>query len=110
MTECSAPDLLSQFLADRKGQGLTQVEAARQLAIPPSALTGYIKRKQRPRSDIRQRIAKWTSGEVPESAWLTADELSELGSVGEVVIPTGANEPPDPEDGAESDQSTGTDE
>lgn len=86
MTDCIAPELLSNFLKARPT--LTQAQAAEQLNIVPAALTAYLKRKQRPRSDIRKRIERWTQGAVPESAWLTAEELVELGEVSAAVVPT----------------------
>lgn len=86
MSEYIGPDLLRSFLEARST--LTQAAAAGQLGIVPAALNAYLKRKQRPRSDIRQRIAKWTDGAVPESSWLTAEETLAVEETDAVVIPS----------------------
>jgi transcriptional regulator with XRE-family HTH domain len=85
MTEYLAPDLLSCFIKAKLG--LTQAEAAEQLGIVPSALTGYLGRKQRPRGDIRKRIEIWSGGAVPESSWLTAEEAVRLGQISAAYVP-----------------------
>jgi transcriptional regulator with XRE-family HTH domain len=91
--EYSAPVLLREFL---KAKGLTQAGAATQIGIVPAALTYYLKATQRPRADIRQRIAKWSEGAVPESSWLTAAEAGKLGDTDAAVAPE-----PKPEERAE---------
>ncbi len=89
-----AVDLLKAFFKTK--EPLTQAAAAEQLGIVPSALTAYLKGTQRPRSDIRQRIEKWSGGAVPESSWLTAKERKGLAGVEIAVMP-------DPNEGANSD-------
>lgn len=79
-----AAKLLARFIGDK---GLTQAAAADQLSIVPAALSMYLKRRQRPRADIRTRIAKWSEGAVPEDAWLTAKERAGLASTDPVVVP-----------------------
>jgi len=95
MTDYDAPVLLRAFLDSKKP--LTQAAAAEQIGIVPSALTAYLKRTQRPRSDIRQRIAKWSDGAVPEAAWLTAKEQGAVDGVDVAVTPDPVAEPPDAE-------------
>lgn len=80
-----APDLLREFIVSR--EGLTQKASAAQLGITPSALAQYLSRKQRPRADIQRRVAKWTAGAVPESAWLRPGEASDLDEVPEAFAP-----------------------
>lgn len=94
MIHCDAPRLLKQFLVSRPG--LTQSDAADQLGIRASALSQYLKRKQRPKADIRQRIARWSEGAVPEAAWLTAKERNGLADIDAAVAPA-PDEAPDTE-------------
>lgn len=89
-----AVDLLRAFFKAK--EPLTQAAAAKQLGIVPAALTAYLKGTQRPRSDIRQRIAKWSEGAVPEGAWLTAEERARLATVDPAVIPSADDEPQTP--------------
>lgn len=96
MTNYPGAELLRSFLESKRP--LTQAAAAGQLGIVPAALTAYLKGIQRPRSDIRQRIAKWSEGHVPESAWLTTEERAAVDDVDAVVIPeAAANETQDAE-------------
>ena len=90
MAAYAAPRLLKAFLKSKKP--ITQAEAASQLGIVPSALTAYLKAIQRPRPDVRSRIAKWSGGKVPEVAWLTGAERRALAGQGVAFIP----EPEDP--------------
>lgn len=85
MAAYAAPRLLKTFLRSKKP--ITQAEAANQLGIVPSALTAYLKAIQRPRPDVRSRIAKWTGGKVPEAAWLTARERRALAGQGIAFVP-----------------------
>lgn len=87
-----APRLLASFLEAKKP--LNQAQAAEQLGIVPAALTGYLKRKQRPRADIRQRIAKWSEGFVPEESWLTDDERGDLIGVKPAASVRDSSHPP----------------
>jgi transcriptional regulator with XRE-family HTH domain len=108
MGEYLGPDLLRAFLDAKRP--MTQAQAAGQLGIVPAALTAYLKRKQRPRSDIRQRIAKWSEGAVPEGAWLTAEERVGMDGVHAAVIPTGpTDEDPDSQARGNHAKPTGTD-
>jgi len=84
MVRCPAQGLLKDFIA---AKGLSQVDAARQLDLPPSALNQYLQKKQRPRSDIRQRIARWSGGAIPEDAWLSASERRGIDDQGAAVVP-----------------------
>jgi hypothetical protein len=95
-----APDLLKGFIGGHPG--LTQAAAAKQIGITPSALTQYLGRKQRPRADIQRRIAKWSGGAVPESAWLLPGEANDLDDVPEAFVPPPKvqSEPPPAEEPA----------
>jgi len=80
-----APRLLKAFLKAKKP--LTQAEAAEQLGIVPSALSGYLKGTQRPRDEVRERIARWSRGKVPVRAWRTADEAKAIADQDAAFIP-----------------------
>jgi len=80
-----APRLLKAFLESKKP--LTQAEAAKQLGIFPSALHGYLNKTQRPRDEVRERIARWTGGKVPISAWRTASEARAISDQDAAFIP-----------------------
>lgn len=69
------PKLFDDYLVARE---IKRADAARQLKTSVSAVHYWIKGGQRPRADIRKRIARWTGGEVPESSWLTEEEASAL--------------------------------
>ncbi|HEY8944774.1 MAG TPA: helix-turn-helix transcriptional regulator [Polyangiaceae bacterium] len=77
MVEVPAQAALREFLEARKGV-LTQKSAAQQLGISPVALTYYLQGVSRPKSDLRERIERWSEGAVPASAWLTTEETEEL--------------------------------
>ena len=85
MSRYDAPRLLSNFLKSKKP--LTQAEASKQLGIVPSALWGYLNRTQRPRDEVRERIAKWSGGRVPVNSWRTAGESRAIAGQDEAVIP-----------------------
>lgn len=58
--------------------GITRSAAAKQIGASAAAVQYWITGGQRPRSDIRQRIEKWSAGEVPAESWLKADEARAL--------------------------------
>lgn len=75
MVRCPAQGLLKDFIS---AKGLTQLAAAKQLDLPASALSQYLQKKQRPRADIRQKIARWSGGAVPEASWLSSAERRDI--------------------------------
>lgn len=85
MIRYDAPRLLKAFLESKRP--LTHAEAAVQLGIVPSALSGYLKGTQRPRDEVRERIARWSRGKVPVRAWRTADEVKAISGQGAAFIP-----------------------
>lgn len=85
MLRYDAPRLLSDFLESKKP--LTKAEAAKQLGIVPSALHAYLHRTQRPRDEVRERIARWSGGKVPVRAWRTADEAKAISGQDAAFIP-----------------------
>lgn len=88
MLRYDAPRLLSDFLKSKRP--LTQAEAARQLGIVPSALSGYLKRTQRPRDEVRERIAKWSGGKIPVSSWRTVSETNAISGQDAAFVPDDA--------------------
>jgi transcriptional regulator with XRE-family HTH domain len=85
MLRYDAPRLLKAFLDSKKP--LTQAEAAKQLGIVPSALWGYLNKTQRPRDEVRERIARWSGGKVPVNSWRTVSEARGIDGQDEAVIP-----------------------
>lgn len=60
---------------------LTRSGAARQLMTSAAAIQYWITGAQRPRADARERIEKWSAGEVPSSSWLRPEEAAKLEAV-----------------------------
>ena len=85
MPRYDAPRLLSDFIESKRP--LTKAGAAKQLGIVPSALHAYLHRTQRPRDEVRERIAKWSGGKVPVSSWRTAAEAKAISGQDAAFIP-----------------------
>ncbi len=90
MIDYDARALLIAFLESK--QALTQAEAAKQLDIPPSALSAYLKGTQRPRDETRERIAKWSRGKIPVASWRTAEEQAAITGQSVAFIPKAASD------------------
>ena len=84
----SGADLLGGFLDEN---GLSLQDAADALSCSKVAVWHWRTGKQRPRPEIRDRIASWTSGVVPADSWLTEDEREK--STVTPFVPAGVAEP-----------------
>lgn len=67
----SGADRFGEFLDEN---GLSLQDAADALSVSKVAVWHWRTGKQRPRPEIRDRIASWTSGRVTADSWLTEDE------------------------------------
>lgn len=70
-------ELWAGFLA---AVGATEAEAARAISVSRGVLSQW-KDGQRPRAEIRARIARWTRGRVPPVAWMTDEERAAIEAV-----------------------------
>jgi DNA-binding transcriptional regulator YdaS (Cro superfamily) len=71
----SGSSLLVAFLERHQ---ITHAAAARAIGVSRPNMHDWLAATKRPRAERRAAIERWTSGEVPASAWSTAAELSEV--------------------------------
>ena len=62
---------LGRFL---EAKGISPAEASRQIGVSRAAMSVWLHAAQRPRPEMRMRIAKWTRQAVPVEAWMTDEE------------------------------------
>jgi transcriptional regulator with XRE-family HTH domain len=70
-------ELWAAFLAAR---GLTDIEAADAIGVTRGLLSQW-KNGSRPGAEVRDRIERWTRGEVPAASWRTAEEQARLDEI-----------------------------
>lgn len=81
--------LLRSFIVAR---GLTIRAVADALGITATPIIGWLHHGERPRRDIQEALARWTTEEVPEASWLRDGELRPVDRVRPY-------EPPEEQDG-----------
>lgn len=66
------PELFGKWL---EKEGISLAECARRMGVTPPAAQGWRAGKYRPEAVERAKLARLSSGAVPESSWFSKDEL-----------------------------------
>lgn len=72
-----APKGATLFQEWMRTRGISLRTAAETLGVSHVAVIEWTRGTSRPRPDRRKAIQKWTTGEVPATAWLLAGERPE---------------------------------
>lgn len=78
MADCPGFDALIKFCARNE---ITQAALARGVGVMPPVAHEWLTRARRPSRLFQQALARWSNGEIPETAWETAVEKKRLSSV-----------------------------